>query len=378
MRLLGIQYFRVGIITGEQGVPLYGCRGNVFPFVLAPVSFKLVGLLGGQMHHGPMLGSVEIRGFHHSFVETSQVFKCDEVRRFGKGEIVRRDTIYIVHQHPFVLSEAFPYRGSLARFRFKIVPTRIVFVVSADTVGNSLLDTRLSVVGHIEKMVLIPYFGDVAVDGRNRFVWVFVKQLGQALDTVEIIVHVHVIQFVAFVAEAHGVVNHQFAHPFVVGNFGCPCATYFTQSGCQLVETDVGAFPIYQVPRLHQHQSLIVSPTVHVTVALPLRFTVAVAAGKDMEVGHGQIECTVRSTVDIGVAYPSLVSNRIAGQDGFPVVQSRERVSVAAQCHVKAVRFVLVEHHQVGTQVFLLWHGVFITEPAESGFTFPNGNQPYT
>ena len=97
-----------------------------------------------------------------------------------------------------------------------------------------------------------------------------------------------------------------------------------------------------------------------------------------MEVGHGQIECTVRSTVDIGVAYPSLVSNRIAGQDGFPVVQSRERVSVAAQCHVKAVRFVLVEHHQVGTQVFLLWHGVFITEPAESGFTFPNGNQPYT
>ena len=325
-----------------------------------------------------MLGSVEIRGFHHSFVETSQVFKCDEVRRFGKGEIVRRDTIYIVHQHPFVLSEAFPYRGSLARFRFKIVPTRIVFVVSADTVGNSLLDTRLSVVGHIEKMVLIPYFGDVAVDGRNRFVWVFVKQLGQALDTVEIIVHVHVIQFVAFVAEAHGVVNHQFAHPFVVGNFGCPCATYFTQSGCQLVETDVGAFPIYQVPRLHQHQSLIVSPTVHVTVALPLRFTVAVAAGKDMEVGHGQIECTVRSTVDIGVAYPSLVSNRIAGQDGFPVVQSRERVSVAAQCHVKAVRFVLVEHHQVGTQVFLLWHGVFITEPAESGFTFPNGNQPYT
>ena len=97
-----------------------------------------------------------------------------------------------------------------------------------------------------------------------------------------------------------------------------------------------------------------------------------------MEVGHGQIECAVRSTVDIGVAYPSLVSNRIAGQDGFPVVQSRERVSVSAQCHVKAVRFVLVEHHQVGTQVFFLRNGVFITELAESGFTFPDGNQTYT
>ena len=162
-------------------------------------------------------------------------------------------------------------------------------------------------------MVLIPYFGDVAVDGRNRFVRVFVKQLGQALDTVEIIVHVHVIQFVAFVAEAHGVVNHQFAHPFVVGNFGCPCATYFTQSGCQLVKTDVGAFPVYQVPRLHQHQPLVVSPTVHVAVALPLRFAETVTTGKYVEVGHAQIECAIWPTIDIRVTYPSLVSNRITG-----------------------------------------------------------------
>ena len=45
---------------------------------------------------------------------------------------------------------------------------------------------------------------------------------------------------------------------------------------------------------------------------------------------------------------------------------------------IKAVRFVLVEHHQVGTQVFFLRNGVFITEPAESGFTLPDGNQSYT
>ena len=42
------------------------------------------------------------------------------------------------------------------------------------------------------------------------------------------------------------------------------------------------------------------------------------------------------------------------------------------------MRFVLVEHHQVGTQVFFLRNGVFITEPVESRFTLPDGNQAYT
>ena len=89
-----------------------------------------------------------------------------------------------------------------------------------------------------------------------------------------------------------------------------------------------------------------------------------------MQVGHGQVETAVRTTVDMRVADTFLVGNRIACNNGLAVVQSGKRITVAADGRMQAVVFVLMEYH-----VFFLRCGVTVGEVAESSTSFSCGQE---
>ena len=203
---------------------------------------------------------------------------------------------------------------------------------------------------HVEQVIfhflpfLVPYRGDVAVDGR-RSRGVFKQDLRNALDTVEILVYVDIIKPVLLGAEPHGKINHHPSRDGVVDRFRRPSATDLCKFLGHLVETYVGARPMDEVERLHQHQATVVSPAISFSVALPFRIAVTVALCINMQVGHGQVEAAVRTTVDVRVADTFLVGNRIACNNGLAVVQSGKRITVTADGRMQAVVFVLMEYH---------------------------------
>ncbi len=67
------------------------------------------------------------------------------------------------------------------------------------------------------------------------------------------------------------------------------------------------------------------------------------------------------------VADTFLPGNRIAFDNRVAIVQRREAITVVADGHVQTVGLVFVEHHQVGTHLFLLRNGIAIAEMAKRG-----------
>ena len=233
---------------------------------------------------------------------------------------------------------------------------------------------------HVEQVIfhflplLVPYRGDVAVDGR-RSRGVFKQDLRNTLDTVEILVYVDIIKPVLLVAEPHGEINHHPSCGGVIDCFRCPSTTYLCKFLGHLVETYVGACPMDEVERFHQHQATVVSPTISFPVALPFRIAVTLALCINMQVGHGQVEAAVRATVDMRVADTFLVGDCIACNNGLAVVQGGKRITVAADGCMQAVVFVLMEYHKVGRHVFFLRCGVTVGEVAESSTSFSCGQE---
>ena len=94
-----------------------------------------------------------------------------------------------------------------------------------------------------------------------------------------------------------------------------------------------------------------------------------------MQVGHGKVESSVRSAEDVRVTDSFLQGDGISGDHRFAVVQGSKCISVVTDGHVKAVRFVFMEDHQVSTHVLFLWDGVTVTELTEAGAAFSGGKQ---
>ena len=94
-----------------------------------------------------------------------------------------------------------------------------------------------------------------------------------------------------------------------------------------------------------------------------------------MQVGHGKVESSVRTAEDVRVTDAFLQGDGISGDHRFAIVQGRKCISVVTDGHVKAVRFVFMEDHQVSTHVLFLWDGVTVTELTEAGAAFSGGKQ---
>ncbi len=113
----------------------------------------------------------KMNSFHHSFVETSQILEVHKVRGLNKGEVVRMNAIYIVHQHPFIFSDTFPYIRGFASLWFQIVPTGIKFIVAIDPIRNSLFNACFSIMGDIEQMIVITYFSSKKTSSPPLSLW---------------------------------------------------------------------------------------------------------------------------------------------------------------------------------------------------------------
>ena len=72
-----------------------------------------------------------------------------------------------------------------------------------------------------------------------------------------------------------------------------------------------------------------------------------------MEIGHGNIEFSIRSTIDMRVADSSLISDGIARNDGFSIVDSRKSIAVVADGHKQSVRWVVEIGEEIGAHVLL-------------------------
>ena len=135
-------------------------------------------------------------------------------------------------------------------------------------------------------MIFIAYLGNVSINSRHTVHRILKQNLWRAFYLIEIIVYIHIVQFVGLALETHGVINHQFAFLVIVCHFGCPYTTNFTQSGRKLVETDICPVPVNQIPGFHQYKSPVISPAVFRS-ALPLRLAITVAQTEHMQIGHG-------------------------------------------------------------------------------------------
>lgn len=153
------------------------------------------------MDDGAVLRGCKVRGFHHTFIEVSQILEVHEVACFSESEIVRMDAEDIVHKYPLVFSDAFPYVGGFTGLRLEIIPAWIVFIASVHPAGNGLFDASVSVVRYIEQVIFAACFGDVAVNGRDVVHRVFKQYLGHAFDAVEVIVDIYVVEAVLLILE---------------------------------------------------------------------------------------------------------------------------------------------------------------------------------
>ena len=302
-----------------------------------------------------MLWLVKVGGEHCAFIEVTERTEGLEVRGLYEAEIMNLASVMVVHKHPFLLADALPYGRSFACRRLRIAPIGQVLPAAVDAFRSGLLDAGRAVVRHIEEMILALSIADVAVNGCNLRIRIFKKKFRSGLYAIEVVVGIDVIELVGAVLVAHREVNHQSSCLLIVDGFGSPGATDVCQFGRHLVDVDNGVGPMNEVTRLHQHQTTVVSPTVCRAVTLPLRRTLALSLGVDVKVCGYKIECAVGSAIDMGVADATLLGNGVAANDGTGIVERREMIAVATQCHIQTMRVVAMEHHKVSRHVLLAY-----------------------
>ena len=205
---------------------------------------------------------------------------------------------------------------------------------------------------HIEEVVGVAHLDDVGVDDVEPSLWSLCEQCGLAGQRIELVVDVGIVYFVFAVALTGGEVDHKLLLLLVVHSLRSPYAPHFFPVHVVLRgqggEVDVGTRPVDEVLTFHQHEPLVVAPSVFSSVAFPFRLSDTVAPAKHMEVCHGEIERPVRPAEDMWVADAALSGDSVAGDDRLVVVECRPCVSVPADGHVQAVVLVFVIHHQVG------------------------------
>ena len=148
-----------------------------------------------------------------------------------------------------------------------------------------------------------------------------------------------------------GKVNHRLAYGRIPDGLRCPGTTNLTELlGEQFIYTCLVVGPVYQVVAGHQHQSAVVTPA-KLVGAFPLGGAQSHLLTEHMQVGHGNVEFAVGSTVDMRVAYASLVGDRVAGNNGLAIVYSRKRVAIVADGHKQRVGWIVEIRKQIGTHI---------------------------
>ena len=99
-----------------------------------PVVLKAPGFGLGDLDDAAVLRCGEIRGFHHTLVETSQRLEGLEVRGLHESEVMGTDAEDVVHHHPFVLADTFPHIRGLTTLRLCVYLFGVIVVEMVDFV----------------------------------------------------------------------------------------------------------------------------------------------------------------------------------------------------------------------------------------------------
>ena len=124
---------------------------------------------GCKVYDGPVFGNRKIGSFHDTFVKMSEIGEGLEIACLSESEVMRFYAVYVIHQHPAVFSDSFPYIGCFAASRFYIVPRIVVDISAVNRIRDRLAYAGAAFLRHIEEMILSVHLGNVSVDIRKIF-----------------------------------------------------------------------------------------------------------------------------------------------------------------------------------------------------------------
>ena len=197
---------------------------------------------------------------------------------------MRINTIDVVHNHPFVLTYAFPDVRSLASSvlsvnLFGMIIVEMVYLITY----HVLYATRILLchIGH--EITPVGHLADVCIKHLYLLVGIFEKQLGFCLQSGKIFVGIAIVKLCSSASIlTDGKVNHRLANLRIPYCLWGPGASYLAKSVReQLVDACFVVSPVYQVIAGHKHQSAIVSPSI-LSGALPLGSAQTHITAKDM------------------------------------------------------------------------------------------------
>ena len=320
-----------------------------------PVALQALGLGLGDVDDRPMLGRHEIGGLHHPFVETSERFEGLEVAGLDKSEVMGSDAVDIVHDDPLVLADAFPNVRSLATAVLGVYLLSMIVVEMVDLVGNHVLDAARTLLSHIgHEVTSIRHRTDVGVKCLDFLVGILKELLRFRIQGGEILIGITVVQFrTSAWLLADGEIHHRLIDGGVPDGLRRPGTSYLAEFlGEEFVDANLMVRPMNQVVGSHEHQSAVVAPVVLLR-PLPLGGAQPFLLAEHVQVGHGNIELSVGSAVDVRVANTALLGDGVASDDRSVAVDRRKRVAIVADGHEQRVRGVVEISEKVGTHVLL-------------------------
>ena len=263
------------------------------------------------------------------------------------------DAEYIVHHHPLIFADTFPYVRSFASSRFKINPRLFELIASMNGVGHSHLYPTFTGLSHIHHAkASIGQCGNIGIQSLHLRVRIFEQHFRFCNQSSKIRVGICIVQLTLSVTDTHGEVNHHLAFPSIVYRFGSPCTSYITKLfGISLVYPYIATRPINEIERLHQYQSTVISPAISLSVAIPLSIADTHLLTENVQIGHSQIKSAIGSAGDVRITNTPLFGYRITTDNRMSVVHRRKRIAIVAGSHKQTMRRVTEKHEQICAHV---------------------------
>ena len=179
-------------VVTPQFTAAYSLR-LLLPFV--PILLQAFGLSLGDMNHAAVLGRLEIGQLHHAFIEMAQWRKGLEIRGFEESEVMGVDAINVIHDNPFLLTDALPHVRSLTSSALSINLFGMEIIKMIDAVANHILNACGIVLRHVcHKVTSVGHRTDVGINHMRGLVGIFKEQLRLCLQGGEGLIGVAVVE----------------------------------------------------------------------------------------------------------------------------------------------------------------------------------------
>ena len=177
---------------------------------------------------------------------------------------MRIHTVDIIHNHPLVLTNAFPHVWCLTASVLAINLLRMIVVEMVNFITNHVFDTTGILLCYIRhKIATIRHGTDVGIKYLYLFVRILKKQLGLSFQCCKLLIGITIIQLCTSTSIlTYSKVDHRLTYSGIPDGLWSPRTTYLSKLlWKQLINTCLMVGPMYEIVTGHQHQPTIVSPT---------------------------------------------------------------------------------------------------------------------